>query len=179
LDDVKFFTMEDAEMRGAFVFRCLEPGVDPTEILKGETYFPTAFALAEGTRKCDLHITDLFHVFLVSERFVDKTTSLNATGVRFTKVNVGNAGHVHYGLSVYGRSGGFDKSKAEERERVLPGGLTLKRKMGLSVPMDSWDGSDFFVPEGSAACIVTERLAAVLSQLRNVGIRSLADMVVA
>jgi hypothetical protein len=176
---MKFFNIYDGQKRGAFVFKCLEENVNELRIMRGEECFPSSFEIIKGYREYDFHITDLFHVHLVSQRFVDTVSGLNATGVNFVEVTIPGVKGRYFGLSVSGRSGGFDDSIATLREVELTKGFKVKQKMGVRIHESTWDHSDFFVPEGSAAIVITERIAEALSSLTNICVRPLEDMYVA
>ena len=175
---MKFFNIFDEEKRGAFVFKCVEEKVDELKVMKGEEDFPSAFEIIKGVREYDFHITDLFGVYLVSQKFVETVKSLNATGVNFKEVTIPGVKGRYFGLSASGRSGGFDKSSSTIREVELTKGFKVKQKMGVTIHESTWDHSDFFVPEGSAAIVITERIAEALRSLTNICVSPLEDMIV-
>ncbi|MCO6436247.1 MAG: hypothetical protein J5J06_04075 [Phycisphaerae bacterium] len=90
------------------------------------------------------------------------------------------------GLSVLGRCGPTDDSKARlvwvepNPEHMGMPGLpvtAVQQKFGLYFDPDTWDGCDFFLPEGSAWIFVTERVAKALKKARatNVSLTPLPE----
>lgn len=71
----------------------------------------------------------------------------------------------YHGLSVTGRCGKIDDSKAEMLEKQFaPNAPFTTYYKGLHIGLDKWDGQDFFLPEEYYGIIVTKRVVEVLKK---------------
>ena len=63
-------------------------------------------------------------------------------------------------LVVTGRAGSVDWSRGrlERRPPFVPGGPALMKRIGMHIDFSTWDGSDFFVPEGTLFTVVHRRV---------------------
>lgn len=131
-------------------------------------------------------------LYAFSEKVVKLLQANNITGCRFYPITINDHKDLNYYLlSVTGRCGTFDISKSKVIETieypesviqnsdiVIPKGKFSIMK-GFHFPLESWDGSDFFIPEGGGDIIVTERVKILLEKhkVTNVVMENIKDMV--
>ena len=110
-------------------------------------------------------------LYAVSEKVVKLLKDNNLTGCKFYPITIKDHEDLsYYLLTITGRCGAFDISKSKVMETieypasviqnsdiVIPKGKFSIMK-GFYFPLESWDGCDFFSPEGSGKIIVTERV---------------------
>lgn len=135
----------------------LENG-DPHAVLTGRTPIGRFSGRADGDRELgDLVGTYWAALFLMSSKFVATLETANLTGWKPVPVEVhGNPDARNFALlQVTGTCG------------PISGG-----KVGRSLDLRTWDGSDFFVAENESVVFLSEKAAEVLrsSQLANVDI---------
>jgi hypothetical protein len=157
----------------------------PEALLRGEVVLTEALTLKRdsGSQLRDL-MGETFGVLrLVSERFVSLAREASLTGwcvypVRLLDYAGAELGGYH-GLAVTGRCGPIDRSHSQLIARVSRDRTKkpLYAEIGLFFEMESWDGSDLFIPAGTSIVCLTERAANVVSegQLTNVQLIPLAE----
>ncbi len=68
------------------------------------------------------------------------------------------------GLQVLGRCGRLSSEPLRHDIRISPGGRAYRATIGLRFEPESWDGSDFFMPEDETAYVfVTQRVVDALA----------------
>ena len=148
---------EDPEWKG-------DPRWDSNALFRGDwdPPRPLRFKRAEGSIPLDFVQTTLFVPYLVSDRVVEALSDLS--GWRTFAVDFEG----YHGLSITGRSGPPVDEWSEEVTIPprAPGGRPGRRLKGLYFDPDEWDGSDVFVPDGTAFVIVR---GAVADALRKIG----------
>ncbi len=128
----------------------------------------------------------------ISGRVVKLLQDNNITGCKFYPITINDHEDLsYYLLTITGRCGAFDISKSKVMETieypesviqnsniVIPKGKFSIMK-GFHFPLESWDGSDFFTPEGGGDIIVTERVKDLLKKhkVTNVVLENIKDMV--
>lgn len=119
--------------------------------------YPIQARWAMGRKKPgDVIWTTLAIPVLVSERLV--TILRNAGFHGFSTYAVNLVGHDgapipgYHGLSIYGRCGPIDESKAVQVPRIFPGGV-FPVWLGMYFDPDTWDGSDLFMPDDPKGAI--------------------------
>ena len=131
-------------------------------------------------------------MYAFSERVVKLLQTNNITGCKFYPITIKDHEDLsYYLLTITGRCGAFDISKSKAIETieypesviqnsdiVIPKGKFSIMK-GFHFPLESWNGSDFFVPEGGGDIIVTERVKILLEKhkVTNVVMENIKDMV--
>jgi hypothetical protein len=115
---------------------------------------------------------------IVSERVVGILREGNFTGWEVVPVELrdkaGDLMPTYYYLCVRGRSGPIDDHRSVKMDAIYPGGV-FPAWVGLFFDEGTWDGSDFFVPEGTTFIVVVERLKRALekAKVRNVRFKPL------
>ncbi len=138
-------------------------------------------------RKGGIMWTDLLFcgwpsLFVVNERVMQALDG--ATGIQFHPVTILDKklnliDQSYYGFHVTGRCGGLIKSLCrEDIARRMPGGPEYVKRTGLYFDPGTWDGSDFFCPEGTACIIVSNKAAHVLGQhlFSNIRLESIIEV---
>ena len=143
-----------------------------------------------GTKPCDFIDTGFASLYLVSQRVVDLLGEHGLTGWRTFKVSVTDrqkrkAPFIH-GFQVHGRCGPIDTSKSP---RFVELGVNRVSKFlmqrGWVFDLDTWDGSDIFVPERMDEKIcghyfVTQRLKDIFEKAKvsNVSFKRITEFAV-
>lgn len=145
--------------------------------------FPVEFKYQHGKKLEDILDTGWPSLYLISDKLKFVLEENNLTGWKTFNVKVLNKqGHEingYHGLSIIGRCGSIDDSKAEIiQKQIVPNGPFGKYYKGLHVGLDKWDGSDFFLPEKYFGIIVTKRTAKVLkkNKLTNIRLENLSEI---
>ena len=146
------------------------------------------FEYREGSKLCDFIGTGFATVYLVSQRVVDLLEEHSLTGWRTFKVSVTDRqkkpiSGIH-GLQVHGRCGPIDTSKSPRFVGFGVNGVTKFLKYrGWLFDVESWDGSDIFVPESEDGSIcgqyfVTQRLKDIFEKAKvsNVKFRRITEI---
>ena len=122
-------------------------------------------------------------ILLISERFLDTLLEVRATGwgtypVRpYDRAGLELPGY--HGLAVTGRAGPIDRSRS--RIELLPPPVPEEQAMYAEIGMyfdpGTWDGSDIFMPEGTLAVCVVERVKQALEErkLTNIEFTPLSE----
>ncbi len=105
-----------------------------------------------------------------------------ATGVQFYPVTILDKNFLdmnYYGMRILGKSGPHVKelSRQEVATRI-PGGPTYIKKVGLYFTPGSWDGSDFFRPEGTLNIFITSKIKSLVEKhkLTNILMNPIVDV---
>ena len=130
-------------------------------------------------------------LYAFSERVVKLLQANNIIGCKFYPITINDHEDLsYYLLTITGRCGAFDISKSkviktieypesviQNSDIVIPKGKFSIMK-GFHFPLESWDGSDFFTPEGGGDIIVTERVKDLLKKhkVTNVVLENIKDM---
>lgn len=159
---------------------------DIKNLLKGnynDICFPVVFKQVYGKRLDDIIRTGTGLLFLMSDRMKTVLEENKLTGWKAFPVKVldkkDNEIKGYHGFSILGRCGPIDYSKCEIIEkRLVPTGPLGKYYKGLYVGLDQWDGSDFFLPEGTFHIIASQNAANIIkkNKLTNVVFENLADI---
>lgn len=145
--------------------------------------FPVEFKQAYGKRLDDVIRTGHGALYLISNKMKNVLEENKLTGWKTFSIKIlekqGSEIKGYQGLSIIGRCGPIDYSKCTIIEkRTVPEGPLIKSYKGLYVGLDKWDGSDFFLPEGTFQTIITKRAANVMkkNKLTNVRLQNLSEI---
>lgn len=174
LDFSKLFVISNAFQRGALHFWPVQKLPFRQELLRGEVLVeqPVEFRWESGRTPLDLLGTTYAALLIASERFVTVLEKEGFTGWTtypvFLHQKNGQILPGYSGLSVTGRAGPIDptRSRVEQLPPAVPGAEIVFAEVGMYFDPKTWDGSDFFIPQGTAAVCVTERVRAVLQKER-------------
>lgn len=124
---------------------------------------PMGFYRNTGSRPKDLILCCYpAVVYLITERFFELLEKEGFTGWGSYPVKISGKNDElvkgYRGLSIHGKCGVPDNSRRERIEKINPRGEIYYRWKGFYFDLSTWDGSDFFCPEGSTFKIVTKRV---------------------
>jgi hypothetical protein len=124
--------------------------------------------------------TTLALPLVVSRDIVNMLRSESLTGWLANPIELTDkAGKAHAGYSLLtfkGRCGALDESRAVKLEKLYPGGVFPVWR-GLYFDVDTWDGSDLFMPEGEVGWILaSEKARRVLRRAKNLDFQPIEDV---
>lgn len=158
-------------------------------IVKGDytgVELPITFKQSSGKKWTDVLSPNSVSMYIVSKRFIELLEENNITGWKSYPITILDkkekkiSGYV--GFSIIGRSGAVDYSKSGVYEKQLvPNGPKSKYYKGLYIDLDKWDGSDFFIPDGTLDIIITEKVMQLIKKhkITNTILQSLAEYEIA
>ena len=158
---------------------------DHWKLIKGQyrgISFPVIFKQKHGKKINDIVDTGWVNLFLISDRMKKVLEENKLAGWKTFPIKLydkkENEIFGYQGFSVTGRSGpiNYEKSEIIERRKV-PTGPICKFYKGEHVNLDTWDRSDFFIPEGTCQILITEEVAEILKKhkITNMLLENLAD----
>ncbi len=143
---------------------------------------PINFKQSSGRKWTDVLNPNSVSMYVISKRLVELLEKNNITGWKNYPIMLldkeGKEVGDYTGFSIIGRCGAVDYAKSEIHEKQLvPNGTKSKYYKGLHVGLDKWDGSDFFIPEGTLQIIITEKVKHIIKKhkITNVVLQSLAE----
>lgn len=169
MDDYsEFYLFDEADIRGAVrVYDGTSPSKwDMGLIHRCKQRYPNGITLypAMGKRLYDVIMPLAPFPYILSERVMNLLRENNITGWESTPVRIDGQDELKYEvLMIKGRCGDFDYSKSNVIWKQFPGGL-FPWIRGLYFDLDTWDGSDMFVPNGTAHLIVTKKVKQLLTK---------------
>lgn len=142
--------------------------------------FPVIFKQTYGKKMRDLLDTEYPNLYLISDRLQSVLEENGLTGWKIFPTKLfdkkGNEIFGYHGLSIVGRSGptSYDNCEIFEK-RYVPNGPVCKLYKGVYI--DEWDGSDFFIPDGTISIFITKKAADVLkkNKITNLWLTNLTD----
>jgi hypothetical protein len=149
----------------------------------GAISFPITFKQQYGKKFHDILDTGHSALFLISDHMTSILRDNNLTGWKTFPIQLldkkGNVIKGYQGLSIIGRCGPIDISKSEIiHKRRISEGPICKFYKGLYIGLESWDGSDFFLPKHYYGTIITSKAADVIraNELTNIQLKNLKDV---
>lgn len=145
--------------------------------------FPVVFKQISGNRLEDILDTGWAGLFVISDKVKCCLEANNFTGWKIFEITLLDKKGVeitgYYGFSTTGRSGKIDYRKAEVIERrLISTGPLISFFKGLPVDLESWDGTDFFLPDGNKVTIVSSKVADALkdAKITNCELKNLSEI---
>jgi hypothetical protein len=168
------YLLGDADLRGALHVCPQETIEDEFALLRGEVKpkVPVVFVHSMGKNPMDLIGTEYPALYLFSDRVFELFRSNGFTGWDTYPVEVydkdGKLIEGYQGISIYGSCGPIDNSMSEVllKDPITPKGKPYRVWKGLYFDLDTWDGSDIFVPKTTGFMIVTERVKVAIEKAR-------------
>lgn len=163
--------------------------VNEDDVLKGNyenCIFPIIFLSKDSEYMKNKRMTDflntdgLAHKFIVTDKVLEVLSSNNITGWKTYPVEIydKNENYIggYHGLSIIGRCEAVKPSLAEPWINSY-GEKVLK---GLPLDLDTWDGSDVFLLQGTSRVFVTARAKKIIekNKLTNIYFEDIADSIV-
>jgi len=183
MDLSDFYFLDDEGRRGALNVS-VDDNVSKAELLsisRGEKKIiePISFYHNIGGKPRDLISCSYAGSYLLIERFFELLEKESFTGWGSYPVKITGkkkeAVEGYRGLSIHGKCGKPDYLRREKIETIDKEGKLFGGKMfyvwkGFYFDLDSWDGSDFFHPEGNLHIIVTKRVKDCIEKAKFTGI---------
>ncbi|MDE3045855.1 MAG: hypothetical protein KGJ02_04340 [Verrucomicrobiota bacterium] len=145
--------------------------------------FPVVFQEVEGKKWADLLDTGWTSLYLISENMKKILKDNNLTGWDTFDIKIldkkNNEVPGYSGFSVDGRCGKVDYKKCEIiQKRLVSTGPLVRIYKGLHIGLEEWDGTDFFLPEGTLEIIITSKAANVFkkNKLTNLYLKNLSEI---
>lgn len=162
----------------------LDSGAEAYALTRGELVpaTPVTVTHASGGQPSDVIWTTYAIPLLVNSRVVDILSDGGFTGWSTYEVSVFSraADEIkgYRGLAITGRCGPLDYSKSDVFLRQFPAGA-FPAYRGLYFDVDTWDGSDLLMPEGSGHIFVVEAVKRALQRasVRNIRFTKLSEEV--
>ena len=185
LDFSRIYMIGYAFKRRALHFQASARPLAWRDLLRGEVRprQPIEFRRDSGSKPQDLLGETYGGLLLPSDRFIDALLEERITGwgtypVRlYDKAELELPGYV--GLAVTGRAGPGDRSKTRIELQLppVPQGQAMLAELGMYFAAETWDGSDIFIPEGTTAVCVVERVKQALEKrkLTNISFKPLSE----
>ncbi len=175
----EFYVLGEGFKRGAFRVHSLGEILDPLALKRAEVSpsEPIRFHHDEGTRLYDLIGTTDAVLDLVSDRFVAVLSDNDFSGWRTYEIEIyddaGRSVPGYHGLSATGSCGPIDDALSPVMPVAppIPQGETLPHRLGLRFHPETWDGSDVFVPVGTAHLMMTEPVRDALAKAKVTNVR--------
>ncbi|MEQ9263610.1 MAG: hypothetical protein RLN81_00190 [Balneolaceae bacterium] len=142
------------------------------------------FEPSQGSRIKDYIPTTYVSLHLFSNKIFEELEKNNFSGFRKVPINLkdGNSNNIE-GYSLLTVTGKCGKTfKDEKTIQTLPPitefGKAMDHYIGIFFDVDTWDGSDFFMPEETGFIFFTERVKEVLLKLNisNLTITNIKDI---
>ena len=154
-----------------------QPAENPNDLLYGtwQPASPIKVAAAEGRIWGDVVWTDEPAVRLISGRLEETLADARLSGWKTYPTRLHDAPQPYGGFAVNGRCGPLDYGRGEWVRRDDEPGQFLR---GLYFAENSWDGSDFFIPQGTLYVFLTSaaRDCLLSRETRNLSVERLSDV---
>lgn len=169
MDLSEIYEVFEGQMRGAMRARALE-GFDELAVIGGRIPdHSLPFKVYVGRKSLDFMWTQHACVFLVSSRVVEAFRAEGVTGWKTYPVDLCGIQNEriegYHGFAVTGRCGPIDNSRCTPSIKMTPSGLVTVW-LGMHFDPDSWDGSDVFLPCGTAHVMMTEKVRRLIEGAR-------------
>ena len=144
--------------------------------------FPITFKIQYGRVFKDILDTGTGSLYLISEKMKNSLKEHQLTGWKTFPIRLlGKQDEEiqgYHGFSITGRCGPVDFSKSERiLKSFVPEGPLSTFCKGFPIELDSWDGSDFFLPSNRYSTTVSKRAAEVIKKekLTHIQLTRLTD----
>lgn len=179
---MNFYALYTADTKGALHVSM------SAKVYSGEDVFygsflnePIQLEYLQGKKPMDIIGCGWSYIYAISPKFESILDEFK--GLKLYKTNyVGKTGDLtdYKILSVTGRCGEIKNELSEKRlmPPIVPWGKEYEAHFGLYFDIDTWDGSDFFVPAGSYRTFITEKVKEKLdkAQLSNLHIVPISEI---
>ena len=159
---------------------------DCNKIVKGEISnldLPIILNQSSGKKWTDVLAPSSASMYIVSNKFINLMEEKEIVGWSKYPIKIfdkkGNEVFGYNGFSVTGRCGKVDLSKSKiVKKRLMSTSPLSEYYRGLHIDLETWDGSDFFIPEDSLHIIITDRVKHILenNNISNLDLKNLTDL---
>lgn len=176
-----FWYIDYQEKRGDVILRLNNPLSDKISFLRGrnKNSFPLRLSYKKGKLLSDIVLLGTIGIRGYSPRIIDTIKKAGATGIEFFPLEIEGPDEIvqslkgYHGAFITGTSGPILLEKSKFRCKSV--GKNLEEKIYLQVgrffDIDTWDGSDFFNPEGTLCTYMTERIVKIISTIKLKSVR--------
>lgn len=145
--------------------------------------FPVVFKQKSGKKFTDILATGWVNLLLISDKLKNLLIENHLSGWKtypiILKDKKENQIEGYHGFSVTGISGrkSYINSPIIET-RYVPEGPIVRLYKGATIDLGKWDGSDFFVPEGTVGIVITKKVAEILkkNKISNLSLDNVAEV---
>ncbi len=184
MDFEKIYLLDEGYKNGALRLSPQNTITDFSYVTNGENLEELILKKDEGEILNDVVSLGIGGVFLLSPKALSILEENDIKGWESYQVNLDNvpiaAIKDYMALSIKGECGAIDNnlSKAVTLPPVVPNGPERKTFLGMLFNKDSWDGNDFFSPEGTAFVYVTERVKKIfeVNNISNCSFKKITDL---
>jgi hypothetical protein len=140
-----------------------------------ELYFPVIFKWDYGRKFCDILDTGWPSLYLISDHLKTSLINNKITGWETFKIKLLGKNNKtidgYSGFSITGHCGPIDYSKSKPiYKRIFDEGPLWKYRKGYCFDINTWDGSDFFIPNKSFQILITEKTRNLLKEKKHTNI---------
>lgn len=145
---------------------------------------PVRLTWHSGSRLVDWVDTSMVPVAVVSDKMIELFEENGFIGWSTYPVEIEGRGgqpiEGYRGIAITGRSGPIDYSRSTEVTKmpISAQGNPYQALIGLYFDASTWDGSDLFMPDGTARTVVNETVKAAVerAKLKNVSFKRLTEV---
>jgi hypothetical protein len=135
---------------------------------------PLHLSYLKGKYLKDILCLGAVGVFGYSPRMIEVIKKADATGIQFYPLNIEGPDEIiqslvnYQGAFITGTSGPIIRTKSKYKLRPAQANPNVKIpwEIGRFFNLNTWDGSDFFNPEGTLYTFVTSRIVELLSAIK-------------
>jgi len=163
----KFYNFQWAQMKNEILFESLS-SYDEQSLICGKAFLgePLTVRVSEGKKFYDIvHLQDPFN-FTISNRLYSILKQAGLTGWRDYEIELVGKDEKYHGFQVLGKSG-------KVKRPFEPGFVN-----GYEFEHETWDGSDFFIPEGTLLIFCSQRVKNLfeLNKITNTDLRDISTI---
>lgn len=147
-----FYRMSNAQKRGEAILEFINKNLEESDLILGKfkDRQPLKCKIALGKRLYDANFFNDGINSSISEKFFKALNDNDLKGWEVFNLEIEKTNDKRYGLQIIGRCGNLIKPEQK--------GFYV----GYEFDQETWDGSDFFCPEGTALIFCTERAKKIL-----------------
>jgi hypothetical protein len=176
MDYNNFYDLNYHEKRGDIKLKLINPIKNKMAFIKGKDKYsvPLRLNYLKGRRVGDVLCLGTIGLWGYSPRMMEKIRTANATGIEFFPLKVEGPEEAiislqnYHGAFITGSSGPLLKEKS--KYKLIPAKGKPEENIcwqtGWFFDLETWDGSDFFNPEGTFCTFVTSRIVKLLSEVK-------------
>jgi hypothetical protein len=171
-----FLYLDYQEKRGNIILKLQNPLGDKITFLRGKdrSFLPLHLSFIKGRYFGDILTLGTIGIRGYSPRIIEIISKAGATGIEFFPLTIeGPESIVHalkgyHGAFITGTSGPIilEKSKFTLKSAKANSAIQIYYQSGRFFDLETWDGSDFFNPEGTLCTYLTSRISKIISAIK-------------
>jgi hypothetical protein len=180
MDFNNFYFLNYQEKRGDTQLKLIDPIKDKMAFIKGKDRdaIPLQLKFLKGKYYGDILPLGTIGLWGYSPRMIEKIRMANATGIDFFPLKIEGAEAAilslqnYHGAFITGNSGPILKEKSKYKLIPAKGKPeeNIYWQIGRFFDLETWDGSDFFNPEGTLCTFVTSRIVKLLAEIKPLSV---------